>query len=260
MLTCRDSKQGSLSVIASAVLILPLVSLFLLVGTLLAVYYAQNPPPYALPAKPDYIFPTFIVYELPAGFSGFVVAGLLAASLSSFTSALNALAASTVCDFYRPYRRFRGESLHDDVHYLKVSRAVTLVWGALLMVVALGLYGSAGDIVAIALTVLTYFYGGLLGAFLLGIFTPRGSNASVLTGMLLSIPVVLTLQLRQFVAAPDRAPQSIRDFIEGLSPASSARILELIPDISWHYWIIPSTAVTMAIGALGVRSFAKRYN
>lgn len=253
MLTCSDDREGSRSVIASAFVILPLFALFLFVGTLLSFYYAENPPPYDLPQVENDIFPTFIVYELPPGVAGFVVAGLLAASLSSFTSALNALAATAVCDFYRPFRHLRGETGRDDLHYLKVSRAVTLVWGVVLVIVALGLYGSEENIVSVALSVLTYFYGGLLGAFLLGIFTARGTNATVLSGMLISIPVVLLLQLRQYVEAPEKAPQSIRGVVVEFPESLTRGILAWIPDVTWHYWILPAIAITMAVGALGRR-------
>ena len=253
MLTCANDREGSRSIIASAYMILPLFALFLLVGTVLYFYYGQNPPAYDLPAQANDIFPTFIVYELPAGVSGFVVAGLLAASLSSFTSALNALAATAVCDFYRPYRHLRGKTGLDRRHYLRISRGVTLVWGVVLVLVALGLYGSEENIVSVALSVLTYFYGGLLGAFLLGIFTRRGTNGTVLSGMLLSIPVVAALQLRQYVDTPTLAPRSVRGIIEGLPENFAAAVKVWVPDITWHYWILPAMAVTMTVGALGAK-------
>ena len=205
MLTCRDGRSGSLSVLGSAVLILPLFALFLLVGTLLFFFYQQANPAYELPQRPDYILPVYIVRELPMGLAGFVLAGLLAASLSSLTSVLNALAATTVSDFYRPLRS-RKPPRDADRHYLNASRVSTLAWGIVLVVVALVFYGGNESIVTMALSVLTYFYGGLLGAFLLGMFTSRGNSASVFCGMILSVPAVLLLQLRQYLAAPENAP------------------------------------------------------
>src|SRR5437867_2042331 len=99
VLTCRNSRSGSLSLAASAVLILPLMALFLAVGTLVYLFYQSHAPSYNLPANKDHVFPVFIVNELPGGFRGLVMAGLLAASISSFASVLNALASTTITDF-----------------------------------------------------------------------------------------------------------------------------------------------------------------
>ncbi len=251
MLTGADARAGRLSVLGSAVLIGPLFTLFLVVGTLLYFYYGQHPPSYPMPSDRNALFPAFIIHELPAGFTGFVVAGLLAASLSSLTSALNALAATTICDLYRPWRERSGARPLSDAHYVWASRAATVGWGIALILTALALYGSDQSLVPFALSVLTYFYGGLLGAFLLGLFTSRGGAVSVPAGMVLSIPAVVALQTRQFIDHPERAPELIRGSIERLAATYGEAIRSAVPDISWHYWLIVAAAITFAVGLVG---------
>ena len=110
--------------------------------------------------------------------------------------------------------------------------------------------GSQDNIVKIALKVLTYFYGGLLGAFLLAILTSRGSELSVMAGMLASVPVVLLLQLRQFTNDPETAPGLLQDALKDLSKGTRDSILAL-PDIAWPWWIILGTLTSFLIGYLG---------
>jgi SSS family solute:Na+ symporter len=248
MLTCRDSKNGSLSVLGSAALIVPLMALFLAIGTLLHFFYEGR----QVPQDANHIFPVFIANELPHGFSGLVMAGLFAAAISSYTSVLNALAATSVSDFYTPLRACLGR-IPDDQHLVRFSRGVTLFWGATLVLLALAFEGSSGNILNVALSVLTYFYGGLLGVFLLGIFTRRGSNLSVITGMIVSVPAVLSLQLRQYLQAPQTVPSGARLLIGRLPEEFCDAVLQHVPVVAWPYWIIIGTTITFAIGFLGSR-------
>lgn len=248
MLTCRDSKNGSLSVFGSAVLILPLMALFLIIGTLLYFFYEGRQPP----QDSNHVFPVFIANELPHGFRGLVMAGLFAAAISSYTSVLNALAATSVSDFYTPLRACLGR-IPGDRHLVVVSRGATLFWGAALVILALAFQGSNENVVKIALSVLTYFYGALLGVFLLGIFTRRGSSLSVITGMLASVPAVLSLQLRQYLENPETIPTGARLLIERLPEEFGSAVLQYVPVVAWPYWIILGTAITFAIGLLGSR-------
>jgi len=75
----------------------------------------------------------------------------------------------------------------------------------------------------IALKVLTYFYGALLGTFLLGAFTRRGSGTTVIAGMLLGVVTVLVLQLRHFIEDPSLAPESVRRSCRSCRRRSRAR-------------------------------------
>ena len=248
MLTCRDARGGQLSVLGSAVLILPLIALFLALGTLLWAWHQTGAAGYNIPQDLNELFPLFIVTDLPPGLAGLVMAGLLAAALSSFTSVLNALSATTVSDVYKPLARKGGE--RPDTHYMKLSRLATFLWALLLIGLAIAFVGSQDNIVKISLKVLTYFYGGLLGAFLLAILTDRGSGLSVMAGMLASVPMVLLLQLRQFTKNPETAPGLLQDVLGELSEGTRDTILSL-PNIAWPWWIIIGTLTSFLIGCMG---------
>ena len=250
ILTCRDSKGGMLSLIGSAVIIVPLMALFLAVGTLLYLFYADRGALDALPRDTNHIFPKYIVEELPTGARGLVMAGLLAAALSSFTSVLNALASTIIADFYRPLRT-RLRAVASEAHFVSASRWATLICGVVLMFAALAFQGSDQSVLVIALQVLTYFYGALLGAFLLGIFTRRGTSASVVPGMLLGVATVLLLQLRAFLEKPALAPEMGRRLVEAMPDGIAAALSAWIPLVAWPWWIIAGAVVTLAVGALG---------
>lgn len=257
VLSSRGRRGASLSIFGSAVLILPLMALFLSVGTLLYARCRAHPPGYPLPANRDHLFPVFVVRELPPGIAGLVMAGLAAAAVSSFASVVNALAATVANDFYRPLRARRGRDPSNRELY-SVSRAATLFWGAALAGLALSFHGSSDNVLNLALKVLTYFYGALLGAFLLAAFTRRGSPASLVAGMLASVLAVGILQVQQFVADPALAPASVRAALEVLPSACARWVRESVPAVAWPYWIVAGTAVSFSIGALGSKPRGNR--
>ncbi len=248
MLTCSDWKKGGLSLVSSAALILPLNVLFLAVGSLLYFYHRLRPE--SVPGgvtNPDDYFLLFVVREMPRGMAGLVLAGLLAAAVSSHTSVLNALASTSIADFYRPHLvRNAGEA-----HYLAASRAFTAFWGVVLILVAACFIGSGQNVLETALRTLTYFYGSLLGTFLLGIFTRRGNSASATTGMLFAVPVVLLFQARDFLEKPELAPSAARAVLGALPEALRDAVRAGVPHLAWPLWIVVGTAISFAIGALG---------
>src|SRR5206468_8502765 len=81
----------------------------------------------------NYVFPTFIMTELPIGLVGLMIAAIFVAAMSASGGELNALATATIIDFYR--RHFVTEAT--DAHYLKVSKFATIAWGLFASVVAM---------------------------------------------------------------------------------------------------------------------------
>lgn len=248
MLACPDARRGGRSLLGSAAILLPMIALFLAVGSLLWFLHQIHPEMQpAGAANADDYFPLYIVRHMPAGIAGIVFAGLFATALSSHTSVLNALAATSIADFYRPFL-VKGAS---EEHYLSMSRLLTVLWGALLMGIAWAFFDSQENILRLAMGVLTYFYGAILGVFLLGIFTRRGNTASVLAGMFISVPSVLLLQLRDFLGKPGSAPEILSHFIERLPTLWTRGVIDHVPPLAWPLWIVVGTAVSFGIGALG---------
>lgn len=198
-LTCRSAVQGSRSVWLSMAVGIPMVTLFMVVGLLLHVFYAgpatagagasAGPPP-----ESKHVFIRFILTEMPPGLAGLMLAGLFAAGVGSLTSAINALAATTIKDFYQPLAPGRQER-----HYLAASRWAVVGWGAALAVFAvlcLAWQRAAPKttLIDLALSVMTFAYAGLLGVFLTALFTRRGSARSVIAGLVTGFAVIALLQ------------------------------------------------------------------
>ncbi|MEZ6242941.1 MAG: sodium:solute symporter [Phycisphaerales bacterium] len=198
MLTCRSARAGSWSVIASQIIGLPVVILFMLVGLLLFVYY-QRPEvmgaaaPTSAPDDSRTIFLNFILCEMPQGMTGLMMAGLFAAGLSSLNSAINAMASTFVSDFYKHWAPSR-----DPRHYVLVGRAAVIAWGLLLGAFAAFCVfwqrESGKTLIDFALGVMVYAYSGLLGVYFTALFTRRGSTTSVLGALAAGFLAVLLME------------------------------------------------------------------
>lgn len=197
MLTCKSALKGSQSVIVAIVLNLPMQLLFLCIGLLLWVFYTRpdlmGGAPGTPPEKSGEVFVRFILEHMPSGMAGVMMAGLFAAGLGSFNSALNAMGATFVNDVYQRARPGR-----DDRHYLAVGRWAVVGWGIVLGAFAALCVqwqkGSGETLISFALGVMTFAYAGLLAVFLCALFTKRGNRESVIAALLVGFLVVLAMQ------------------------------------------------------------------
>ena len=127
----------------------------------------------------NYIFLTFVTRYLPAGVVGLIMAMIFAAAMSSISSEINSLATVTVIDLYRRHVK----PVASDSHYLKVSRAATVFWGA--YAVATAEYGKNLGALIEAVNILgSLFYGGLLGVFVLAFFFKRVGGTAAFLGVI----------------------------------------------------------------------------
>ena len=101
MLAARNLRESRLALLSSGIVIFIQFTLFLVIGVGLFVFYAAHPQPFK---TNDFIFPTFIVQQMPHGIAGLLVAAILAAAMSNLSAALNSLASTTVIDFYVPFK------------------------------------------------------------------------------------------------------------------------------------------------------------
>lgn len=127
----------------------------------------------------NYIFPYFILNYVPIGLIGLIVGGIFAAALSSIDSELNALTTVSIVDWYQ---RLKGD-LHEEAHYVKSSRGVTFFWGALATISAL-LMGETRSIIELVNQIGSYFYGSILGVFILLLWVKRATGTGALVGLI----------------------------------------------------------------------------
>lgn len=135
----------------------------------------------------NYILPFFILNEIPVGIIGLIVAGIFAAALSSVDSELNALSTVSIVDWYK---RLDTQE-HSEAWYLKSSRAATVFWGILATLAALAL-GETRSIIELVNKVGSYFYGSILGVFILLLWVKRANGFGALTGLICGMATVFT--------------------------------------------------------------------
>jgi SSS family transporter len=138
----------------------------------------------------NYVFPTFVMNRLPIGIVGLMVAAIFAAAMSSIAAELNSLATATVMDFYR--RFFRAEA--PDRHYLFVSKLATGFWGFLACIVAIYAV-QLGSLIEVVNRFGSFFYGSVLGVFILAIGTRWATSLGAFLGLLGGMTVVALVSL-----------------------------------------------------------------
>ncbi|HYE87612.1 MAG TPA: sodium:solute symporter [Vicinamibacterales bacterium] len=182
LLSAKSQRAASTGLILSGFIVFAQFILFLLIGTMLYVHYQQVPLPQVL-ARNDQILPIFVVSELQNGLAGFIVAAIVAAALSP---SLNAMAATTVSDFYLPYVNPSA----DQATQMRVSKQATVAWGVVQLAVAIGAQFMNRSVLDAGLAVLSFASGSVLGAFLLGTLVPSVRERDTFAGMIAGLIVM----------------------------------------------------------------------
>ena len=217
----RDARRA---IIGSGIAVLVQFTLFLAIGTGLFAFYHGRVFP-----TPDAVFPSFILERMPPGLVGLILAAILAATMSTHSGAINSLAASTTYDLYLPItRRSPG-----DPAVLRAAKRFTLAWGVVLTGGAL-LYRQQGTpVVAVALTIASFTYGGLLGGFFLGLWCRRAVQRDAIIGMAVGIAAMA------FVVFAKQISALVPAMADGLAPFAT---------ISFPWYVLIGTTITLAVG------------
>lgn len=196
VLACKNVADGRKALALSAVIIFPLFLIFLLCGAMLWVFYQSHPFQIPLPeSRPgikanDFVFPIFMMTEVPHVLKGFLIVAILAAAMSSVSSALTSLASVSTMDFVKALSR----KVRSEEYYLRFSKLSTIGWALALIVIAY--ISKRVEFVlnaSFALRGLTS--GALLGGLLLAVFWKKGRSAPILIGMAVSLFVMTAIQV-----------------------------------------------------------------
>ena len=133
----------------------------------------------------NYVFPTYIVTQLPVGLVGLLMAAIFAAAMSTIAGELSALSTSTVIDFYRRWVRDDG----DEAHLLRVSKIAMLFWAVFASIVAIWA-AELGSLIEVVNRFGSFFYGSILGVFLLAIGWKRANSTGAFVGLIAGMSVV----------------------------------------------------------------------
>jgi solute:Na+ symporter, SSS family len=208
LLAARGEKQSVTALLSSGVAVFFQFALFLMVGTMLWAYYRV---PSATFGRPDRIYPTFIVTQMPHGISGLLIAAILAAAMSNLSAALNSLSSTTMLDFYV---RLRPQT--EEHAKMQLSRLATVAWALILFGLAVLSLHKVGRVIEVGLQIASVAYGALLGVFLLGVLTRRANQRGAMIGMACGFAAEIYLWLGT------RVP--------------------------WTWWVMIGTTVTFVVG------------
>ncbi|HKP30077.1 MAG TPA: sodium:solute symporter [Gemmatimonadales bacterium] len=224
LLATRSLRDARIALAGSGVVIVFQFLLFLLVGS--AIWAAGLAP---TGMAPDDIFPRFIVEQMPAGLRGLVIAGILAAAMSTISSSINALASSVTYDFYAG-----ASGKTDPAHLFRVGRIVTVAWGLGLTAAALGFIAMTTrmntPVVVLALSIASITYGALLGTYLLAGRWPRANGRDVVIATLVTMAAMLVVVFARPLAQ------------------SGVTWLEPVGRLAWPWYVPLGTALAFLVG------------
>jgi SSS family transporter len=214
LLTVKTRKISQRTLVSTIATVIPITCIYLAIGTLLYVFYQQNPS-VAPPAQDKEVLSHFVAYSLPLGLKGLLLAAIIMASIDS---PLSSLCSSFVTDIYRPLTKNKA----NEKHYLLVSRAGVVVFGLILALIALAC-GPVKNILWFAYKIFSLTGGATLGVFLLGLLTKRRANKANIVAMIVSSVCILALMLLSYYG---------------------------IIGLAWSWLIVIGTGITFGLGYL----------
>ena len=188
-LTTKDERSAARGIWLNGALAIPVGVLFMALGTCLYVFFQHRPDALPIAMQNDEVFPLFVSSQLPTGLSGLVIAGIFAASMSSLDSSMHSIATAVTVDWYR---RLSPDATEQGA--LRLAKGLTVALGAVAV-------GTAWVLVTYDIQSLWFFFqkclgllsSGLVGVFMLGVFTRRASSRGALVGAAASIAVMTWL-------------------------------------------------------------------
>jgi len=226
LLASRSLRDAQRAIIGSGIAVFLQFTLFLGVGLGLWAWFEGRTF-----ESSDQVFATFIVERMPTGLLGLIVAGVIAATMSTHSGAINSLAATTTHDIYLPLTRLSPS----DPRALRAGRMFALVWGVVLTLGALLFDQGRTPVVEIALSIASFTTGALLGGFFLGIFVQRAVQRDAILALCVGLTTmtVVGLSKKLLVILP-----------------SCATVLEPLAAIAWPWYALIGTTITVATGWL----------
>jgi SSS family transporter len=208
LLCCRSVREARLALVSSSVGVIVSV-LVAFAGVGLFAYYERNamsPEALALfQEKGERLLPIFVTEVVPVGLKGLIVAGILAAAISSLDAILAALSQTALVSVYLPWRarslarrspESRPSGDVEDRRAIRVSRLLVIVAGLALAALAWKLHSvsrRSASILDLGLEMATYTQGALLAGFAIAWLRPRAGGSGFVWSAPLSVAVVFAL-------------------------------------------------------------------
>jgi solute:Na+ symporter, SSS family len=202
LLACENAKNGTRALYASVWASIPVILIFLMIGSLLHIFYERpdlmssggNSMAKTFQGEKVTVFMYFILSEIPPGLRGLVTVGVIAAA--AINSGLISMAAVLVNDFYRPWKQRTGD--FSEQHFIHAGRITMIILGLALFAMSILCYYwqrySSLPLLDFVLGVMAFAYSGLLGVYFTAVFTKRGSSMSVIAALAAGFLTILFFQ------------------------------------------------------------------
>ncbi|RLD35079.1 MAG: sodium:solute symporter [Bacteroidetes bacterium] len=193
-MTTGSVKEAKSSTLFGSLLYVPVSILFFYIGTALYSYYTAQPDllpaELKVPGAGDKIFPFFIVNVLPTGVTGFLIAAIFAAGMSTISTSINSTATIVLTDYYKRYFNKNASGKSE----MKVLYLSSMIFGSLGIIISLALVGVESVLDA-WWSLASIFSGGMLGLFLLAFLSKKVRNIDAAIGVIIGVVVIVWMSL-----------------------------------------------------------------
>lgn len=190
LLGCKSKRESQKALLLDASFIVLQFGFFLFLGTCLYAFYHGVPFQQLGLQSSDEIFPKFIIEELPKGFSGIVIAGVLASAMGTLASSISSLASSSYLDLFKNSAFEKKQTERKEIFWSKVF---TLIWGLILIGGAMLFTDTKNPVVELGLKIASFTYGGLLGTFFLGLLFKKLNQRDAFIGFISGIIAMILI-------------------------------------------------------------------
>lgn len=207
----KSDKEAKKSALIGGLLYLPVSALFLFIGTSLFAYYqsaASLPEALQSVNKSDSVFPYFIVHGLPPGLTGLLIASIFAAGMSTISTSFNSSATVFLTDYYDKYFK-NSASDKQRMRVLYISSAIISILGIAIAIAMINVKSALDAWWKLS----SIFSGGMLGLFLLGIFSERKNVKGALIGVISGILVILWMSTSNIIFGEDSLGGSFHTYL-----------------------------------------------
>ncbi len=168
-------------------------ALLSLVGLAMVAFFAKNQglldSGSSIQDQADKLFPKFILIGLPTGISGLVIAGLLAAAMSSMSSGLNSVSTVISEDILR---RFRKRKLTPEAS-LKETKWMSYFTGGIVILLSLFIANVPGNLYEVIMKVVNLLVAPLFILFFMALFVPFATERATLLAGIFSIIAAVSI-------------------------------------------------------------------
>lgn len=193
-MTTKSERSAKFSTLFGGMLYVPVSLLFVYIGTALFAYYTARPELLPAGISGDRVFPYYIIYGLPTGITGLLIASIFAAGMSTVSTSINSASTVILTDFVN---RLSPKKVSE-------KRNMAVLYGSS------ALLGLGGVIVGLLMMQVTgvldawwklssIFSGGMLGLFLLGFISKKAKNPHAVAGVIVGVLVIAWMSLSPFV-------------------------------------------------------------